>query len=138
MACIKSHDTDPEIYIRKMLYSKGYRFRVNHRSITGVPDLFFSKKKVAMFVHGCFWHRHTDCQYAYMPKTNVLFWQAKFKNNINRDQAVITELLDKKIRCLIIWECTIRRMQKKNETWMAVLSDIEQFINNDQMMYLEL
>ena len=138
MALIKSHDTGPEIYIRKLLFAKGYRFRVNYRPVSGIPDLYFTKKKVAIFIHGCFWHRHAGCQYAYMPKSNIQFWQNKFNSNLNRDQIVKLDLVVKRIRCLIIWECTIKKMQKNNEVEMAILSDMVRFIDCDQSVYLKI
>ncbi len=65
-----------------------------------------------MFIHGCFWHRHKDCKFAYMPKSKVEFWQNKFEANQKRDFVVRNELLEKKIKCLIVWECSIKRCKR--------------------------
>ena len=78
MSAIRSKDTKPEIYLRKLLFAEGYRYRIAEKSIPGHPDMFLRKYNTAIFVHGCFWHRHQGCKYAYMPKSRVEFWQKKF------------------------------------------------------------
>ena len=105
MAAIHSKNTKPEIYLRKLLFARGYRYGVNSKSVPGHPN-------TAIFVHGCFWHRHEGCKYAYMPKSRIEFWQKKFNANVNRDKTVRKELLELKIKQLIIWECTIKKMKK--------------------------
>ena len=84
MAAIKSRDTGPELYLRKMLFSKGYRYRLGEKHIPGHPDLWLKKYNTAIFIHGCFWHRHTGCKEAYMPKSRVEFWQKKFERNVKK------------------------------------------------------
>lgn len=112
MAAIKSKDTKPEIFFRKLLYSRGFRYRKNVSNIPGHPDLYLAKYNTAIFVHGCFWHRHKNCKYAYIPKSRTEFWNDKFESNIARDKEVLRKLAVKNIKCLVIWECTIRKMIK--------------------------
>lgn len=112
MAAIHSKNTKPEIYLRKLLFARGYRYGVNSKSVLGHPDIYMRKYNTAIFVHGCFWHRHEGCKYAYVPKSRIEFWQKKFDANIKRDKTVRKELLELKIKQLIIWECTIKKMKK--------------------------
>ena len=113
MSAIKSKNTKPEIYIRKKLFARGFRYRIAPASIPGHPDIYLGKYRLAIYINGCFWHRHEGCKYAYMPKTKVDFWRDKFKSNVDRDQKVRVQLENKGIRCLIIWECAIRQSRKK-------------------------
>ncbi|MGI6298859.1 MAG: very short patch repair endonuclease [Saccharofermentanales bacterium] len=138
MSRIRSKDTKPELYLRRLLFSKGYRYRVNYKKIFGSPDFYFIRKETAIFLHGCFWHRHKDCKYAYTPKSNVAFWQSKFDKNVIRDFEVICHLREQQIRCLIIWECTIRRMKKDLEYQNDIMAQIEAFLNSTSLFYLEL
>ncbi len=85
MAAIRSRETKPEIYLRKLLFSKGYRYRKNVSYIFGHPDMYLAKYKTAVFVHGCFWHRHQGCKFAYVPKSNVEFWENKFNGNVRKN-----------------------------------------------------
>ena len=117
MAAIKSKNTKPEIAFRKMLFNSGYRYRICPRSIPGHPDIWMKKYNTAVFVHGCFWHRHASCKYAYTPKSNIEFWNKKFARNVARDMIVRKELDQKGIRCLIVWECSIREAMKKSGMW---------------------
>lgn len=133
MRHIKSKNTKPEMYFRKLLFSKGYRYRVGAKNIPGHPDIFLRKYKAAVFIHGCFWHRHRGCKYAYMPKTRVEFWQRKFDANIKRDSIVMSELKEKKVRCLIIWECTIRKMLKDADFEKQILLHSEEFLHSSRM-----
>ena len=128
MAAIHSKNTKPEIYLRKLLFARGYRYGVNSKSVPGHPDIYMRKYNTAIFVHGCFWHRHEGCKYAYMPKSRVEFWQKKFDANIKRDEYVRKELASKKIKVSIVWECTIKRMKKDKKTEEEVISLIEKFL----------
>ena len=128
MAAIHSKNTKPEIYLRKLLFARGYRYGVNSKSVPGHPDIYMKKYNTAVFVHGCFWHRHEGCKYAYMPRSRVEFWQKKFDANIKRDECVRKELASKKIKVLIVWECTIKRMKKDKKTEEEVISLIEKFL----------
>ena len=85
MSAIKSKNTKPEIIVRKLLHSMGYRFRLHKKDLPGSPDIVLPKYKTVIFVHGCFWHRHHNCKFATTPKTRTEFWENKFKENIERD-----------------------------------------------------
>lgn len=137
MATIRSKDTKPEIYFRKLLFARGYRYRLNSKKVTGHPDIYLRKFNTAIFIHGCFWHRHSGCQYAYKPKSKVEFWQNKFEANVTRDYVVRLELQNKRIKCLVVWECTVKRMKKNQEDCKRYLKIVERFLEEDQM-FLEI
>lgn len=92
MAAIRSRDTKPEVYLRKLFFAKGYRYRIADKTVPGHHDIFLRKYNTAIFVHGCFWHRHQNCKYAYTPKSRVEVWQKKFNDNVRRDKIVQDEL----------------------------------------------
>ena len=125
MAAIRSRDTKPEVYLRKLLFAKGYRYRIADKNIPGHPDIFLRKYNTAIFIHGCFWHRHTGCKYAYTPKSRVEFWQKKFDDNVRRDAVVAEELQKQGIKQVVIWECTIKQMMRESVFQMKMLSEIE-------------
>lgn len=131
MSAIRSKDTKPEIYLRKLLFAEGYRYRIAEKSIPGHPDIFLRKYNTAIFVHGCFWHRHKGCKYAYTPKSRIEFWQKKFNDNIRRDATVSDALLNCGIKNLIVWECTINQMAKSKEFREKILSNIVEFLSSD-------
>ena len=135
MSAIKSRDTKPEVYLRKLLYHQGFRYRKNYSGVFGHPDIYLPKYKVAIFVHGCYWHRHSGCQYAYMPKSRVEFWHKKFDDNIRRDKFVRETLESQGIRCLIVWECTIKRMRNENNYEKNVVEIITQFVKSSPGIY---
>lgn len=130
MAAIKSRDTKPEVYLRKLLFAKGYRYRIADKNIPGHPDIFLRKYNTAIFVHGCFWHRHPGCKYAYTPKSRVEFWQKKFDDNVRRDTVVTKELQQQGIKQLIIWECTINSMKRNADVEKGTVAHIESILNN--------
>ncbi len=105
MGRIKSGNTKPEIAVRSILHHMGYRFRLHRKDLPGKPDIVLPKYKVVIFVHGCFWHRHEGCKYAYTPKSRTEFWLKKFQSNIDRDRKVVNELVEMGWHVLIIWEC---------------------------------
>lgn len=137
MAAIKSKNTSPELFIRKELFRKGYRYRLHEKSVPGHPDLFLRKYNTAIFIHGCFWHRHPGCKYAYIPKSNLDFWNRKFDANIRRDKAVREELQGEGIRCLVIWECSVRNAKKKGNDPQELIDSIEHFLHGN-MLYFEI
>lgn len=128
MAAIHSKNTKPEIYLRKLLFAKGYRYGVDSKSVPGHPDIYMKKYNTAIFVHGCFWHRHEGCKYAYMPKSRVEFWQKKFDANVKRDEFVRKELKGKKVKVVIVWECTIKEMKKNKRIEQEIIALIEKFL----------
>ena len=132
MAQIRSKDTKPEEYIRHLLFNRGYRYRKNVASVPGHPDAWLAKYNVALFVHGCFWHRHPGCKYAYTPKSRVEFWNRKFENNIARDKVVREQLQEQGIRSLVIWECTTRKMRQKCSIEDDMISMVEDFLHSSR------
>ncbi len=132
MSRIKGKDTKPEIYIRKKLYESGFRYRKNSSKVPGHPDIWMSKYNTAIFVHGCYWHRHRGCKYAYMPKSREDFWAKKFEANVKRDEEVRQQLTELGIRNLIIWECTINKMLKSGDAEQRVLDEITHFLESDE------
>ena len=134
MAAIRSKDTRPEIYFRKLLFAQGYRYSLNSKKIPGHPDIYLRKYNTAIFIHGCFWHRHSGCKYAYIPKSRVEFWQKKFEANIKRDYIVKMELQEKGIKCLIVWECTVKRMKRDQEDCDKYLKIVERFLESNQSL----
>lgn len=106
MGRIRGRDTGPEMTVRRLLYAMGYRFRLHARELPGRPDIVFRSRRVALFVHGCFWHRH-DCGLAYVPKTRPEFWQRKFDGNVARDRRTEQELEVAGWRVVTVWECQL-------------------------------
>ena len=137
MSRIKSKNTKPEEMVRKYLFSHGFRYRKNDKRLPGTPDIVLPKYRVVIFVNGCFWHRHKGCKYAYTPKSRVEFWEKKFASNVLRDQTARQELMQKKVKCLIVWECTIKQMMKTDDFESYILSRVKDFLLSD-MEYLEL
>lgn len=130
MAAIKSKNTSPEILLRKWLFRRGYRYRLHQSSIPGHPDIFLKKYNTAVFVHGCFWHRHPECKYAYVPKSNIGKWELKFQNNMARDAAIKERLVESGIKVLVIWECTIKKMKKDIAEQEVCMNKVERFLNS--------
>lgn len=128
MSHIRGMDTHPEVVFRKWLFADGFRYSLGNKIIPGRPDLWMPKYNVAIFIHGCFWHRHDECKYAYTPKTRVDFWNDKFKKNVSRDKSVRMELKNRKIRMLVVWECTIKKMERNAEYRRCVLYETGQYI----------
>lgn len=98
-------NTKPELIVRSLLHSFGLRFRLHRKSLPGSPDIVLSKHHTAIFVHGCFWHRHPGCKYATTPKTRQEFWIPKFEGNVARDARKEAQLQELGWRVLIVWEC---------------------------------
>lgn len=105
MALIKSRDTTPELTVRRTLWRLRYRYRLNVPGILGRPDIVFKGRRKAIFVHGCFWHRHPDCPRTRTPKTRVAFWQRKFMRTVERDRTVQEQLAQHGWQVLVVWEC---------------------------------
>lgn len=108
MSRIRGRDTKPELALRSALHRLGYRFRLSDRNLPGRPDIVLPKYKTAVFVHGCFWHRHKGCKYAYNPKSRVEFWQHKFEENTARDERNINDIRSNGWIPVVVWECQIK------------------------------
>ena len=125
MSHIKNKDTSIELLVRRKLFSKGYRYRVNYAVLPGKPDIVFTKKKVAIFIHGCYWHGH-NCQsrYAHTSQSNKTYWGPKIERTKQRDEEHIQELEKNGWKVIVIWECQIKNDLEKtcNEIEFALLS----------------
>ena len=111
MSAIKSKNTKPEIAVRKVLHSMGYRFRLHGKDLPGSPDIVLPKYRTVIFVHGCFWHRHKDCKYATTPKTREEFWNNKFRSNVERDLEIQEKIKNLNWRSVVIWECETKDIE---------------------------
>lgn len=108
MVTIRSKNTKPEIVVRKFLFSRGFRYRLNHPRLPGKPDIVLRKYKTCIFINGCFWHGHDGCKYFVMPKTITEFWQAKIERNKERDYEIQRQLASMGWHCITIWECQLK------------------------------
>lgn len=108
MSGIKAKNTQPEILVRRMLFASGYRFRLHRRDLPGTPDIVMPGRKIAIFVHGCFWHFHSRCRFAKMPTTRADFWVPKLESNAVRDKRTTAKLQEMGWRVLVVWECATR------------------------------
>lgn len=115
MARIKGRNTGPELLVRRAAHALGLRFRLHRRDLPGTPDLVFPGRRVALFVHGCFWHRHPGCRMAYTPKSRTQFWQTKFDGNVARDARKLDELIEAGWTVEVIWECETRDQARLRE-----------------------
>ena len=107
MARVKSKDTRPEMKVRRALHRAGHRFRLHRPDLPGRPDLVFPRNKIALFVHGCFWHSH-GCGRSRLPKSNVEYWTKKIEGNVRRDERIRRELQCLGWKWRVIWECEIQ------------------------------
>lgn len=135
MSRISSKDTKPEMIVRKLLCESGIRgYRLHWKKVPGNPDICFPGRKIAIFIHGCFWHRHRNCKDATMPKSNTDFWEHKFSANTARDKLAKSELEDSGWKVITIWECEIKNREiLKN----IIHKEMGHLIKNDDMMAAE-
>jgi DNA mismatch endonuclease (patch repair protein) len=124
MSSVKSKDTKPEIIVRKLLHSMGYRFRLHREDLPGTPDIVLPKYKKVIFVHGCFWHGHEGCPRAKLPKTNKEFWRVKITKNMARDAETMQDLSRTGWQSLVIWTCEIKDLEQLSKK-------IRNFLSND-------
>lgn len=120
MAAIHAVSTMPELWLRHALWHQGFRYRVNDKRLPGRPDIVLPKYRTVIFVHGCFWHGHTDCKYYTVPKTNTEFWVAKVARNKERDQEVWRKLEALGWSVIIVWECQLKKgVLEETVKWVA-------------------
>ena len=122
MRSIISKSTKPELVMRKFLFSQGYRYRKNYKKLPGRPDIVFISKKIAIFVHGCFWHQHKNCEITNKPRSNTTFWKEKFSKNLERDKRNQRALKKMGWDPKVIWECEILDTNRKARDLSPILS----------------
>jgi len=123
MSRIRSKNTKPEIIVRSLLHHMGYRFRIHRRDLPGTPDIVLPKYNAVIFVHGCFWHRHPGCPYAYTPKSRVEFWEKKFSDAVRRDKQALHELKELGWKVLVVWECETKNLESLQQNLQAFLDE---------------
>ena len=133
MSGIRSSNTKPEILTRKALHKLGYRFRLDSKIGKIKPDIVLRCHKVAVFTHGCYWHKHSGCKLAYSDRTYSDSWKKKFSDNLARDKRVVKTLLEEGWRVAVIWECATR-----NDSEFAItIKELEEFIHKKTPQYFE-
>lgn len=133
MSGIKGKSTKPEMRVRQVLHAAGYRFRLHRKDLPGSPDVVLPRYRLAIFVHGCFWHSHQGCKLAKMPSTRTEFWTQKLQANVRRDLAAMAALQASGWRVLVVWECFLR--QTKDDSRLAQLL-FESVISTDAFVEL--
>jgi DNA mismatch endonuclease (patch repair protein) len=111
MSRIHGTNTKPELLVRRKLFSMGFRYRLHHPSLPGKPDIVLPRHKKIIFIHGCFWHGHTDCSRSKRPSSNIDFWQAKIGRTIERDRENLELLISQGWKVLTIWSCETRNSE---------------------------
>ncbi|MDH5784847.1 MAG: DNA mismatch endonuclease Vsr [Chromatiales bacterium] len=133
MSGIRSTNTKPEILTRKALHRLGYRFRLDSKVGKIKPDIVLASRKVAIFVHGCYWHQHEGCRLAYSDRNYSAQWKKKFQDNIERDKKVVKELTENHWRVAVIWECSTRDANVFDE----IINNLHDWIQNYRNQYFE-
>lgn len=124
MSKISGKDTKPEILVRKFLFSKGFRYRVNDKKYPGSPDIVLPKFKTAIFVHGCFWHGHPGCKASRLPETRKEFWEKKINDTKLRDKRKIRELKKMGWNTIVIWQCEIKNTENRQKRLQSLLEEL--------------
>lgn len=132
MRAVGQKHTKPEMTVRRMLHALGYRFRVQRRELPGSPDIVLPKYKTAIFVHGCFWHRHSGCKNATTPKTRMPFWTEKFTRNVARDREKESALRVMGWQVLVVWECETRDATALVSRLLSVLDGDQSALTQSQ------
>lgn len=127
MSGIKGKNSLPEMLVRRLLFAAGYRYRLHRRDLPGTPDIVMPGRKVAIFVHGCFWHAHKECKYAKIPTSRRDYWIAKLHANVDRDQRATEQLVAMGWRVMCVWECATRN----RDTVKSLNDDLVSWINGD-------
>lgn len=125
MSRIKSKNTKSELVVRKILFSKGLRYRLHAKDLPGKPDIIFRPSKVAVFVHGCFWHHHKNCKDAFIPSTRQNYWLPKLEKNVQRDEQAIKCLKEMDWKVYAVWECQIKDDCKLNDLIDEIVTSVE-------------
>jgi DNA mismatch endonuclease (patch repair protein) len=120
MSRIRAKDTKPELTVRSYLHRRGFRYRLHVKDLPGKPDIVLPKYRTVVFVHGCFWHRHKGCKYAYTPKSKKEFWERKFKENVKRFSKVTKELSKSGWNVVVIWECEVN-IEQNVEKYIKII-----------------
>lgn len=115
MARIRATDTAPEMAVRRLVHSLGFRYRLHTAALPGKPDLVFRRRRCVVFVHGCFWHQHPGCRRSFVPKVRVEYWSGKLNANTLRDSRIVSELQGRGWRVLTVWECETRQPEALKE-----------------------
>lgn len=115
MRSVGTMNTGPEMQVRSAAHRLGLRFRLYRKDLPGTPDLVFPKHRIALFVHGCFWHRHPGCTKATLPKSNVAFWTEKFRRNVARDDENLRELTRQGWQVVVVWQCEAKTLKNSLE-----------------------
>jgi len=123
MARVRSKDTKPELVVRSLLHRMGYRFRLHGKALPGKPDIVLPKYRKAVFVHGCFWHRHGVCRPLSLPATNTEFWAEKFAANVTRDRRKLRALRNAGWGVLVVWECQLKDRDRLERRLRAFLTE---------------
>lgn len=121
MAKVKSKGTKPEMLVRRLVHSMGYRYRLHGPGLPGRPDLVFKGRRKVIFVHGCFWHRHEGCRLARLPKSRLDFWLPKLEGNKQRDAQKLEQLCQQGWKSLVIWECELKDLSSLEKRLRAFL-----------------
>ena len=128
MAGIRGKNTKPELLLRRALHAHGFRYRIHDDKLPGKPDLVFPMYKAAIFIHGCFWHRHPQCWWNTTPSSNVVFWEDKLGKNAERDARTVEELRRRGWRIAIVWECSFRLAEV-----IQVTATVEEWLKSDRL-----
>jgi DNA mismatch endonuclease (patch repair protein) len=123
MAAVHSKNTEPELLVRRRVYALGFRYRLHSRELPGKPDLVFKGKRKVIFVHGCFWHRHSGCSKASTPKTRADFWKQKLDANVVHDKSVIQALKKDGWSTLTVWQCELKKVETLTKRLSRFLED---------------
>ena len=125
MSRIRSKNTKPEILLRSLLFKEGFRFRIHNKELSGKPDIVLKKYNTVIFVHGCFWHYHEECNEGRIPDTNSKFWKEKLSKTIERDKRHRQTLEENGWKVIVVWECELENTKQRNETLRTIIQKLE-------------
>ncbi len=135
MRAVRNKDTQPELVVRKALFARGFRYRLNASDLPGKPDLVFPRYHAVILIHGCFWHGH-GCHLFKLPATRAGFWRQKIDSNKSRDIIVVEKLCDAGWRVAIVWECALKGRQK---VALSLIADqLDYWLKNPKDQVLEI